>query len=476
MLQLAVSWAAAYEAPRRSSTAGSTPFDTRWFGDLLARVQRAADSEAACLIVAEALAEATGADHAAVGLLPVGARTPRRGAGSMTLRALSGVTEFDRRSDLVRALEGALSAATRRDGMTVWTSQDGEADPDVAAAGRELQSREVWSMPVCGTGGTSGAVVLLFTDQQAPADPERAGEEAPARFAAGVTVLADALDLLRRGEARFAAADSGLSRTARAVLLAGLLLAVGAAMLYPVDHKLTAGAVVEPELRRFVVAPFEGVLEQSEVSPGDVVAVDDLLVTLDGRELELERVRLGAERDKLVKQRDVSLASGETAATQIAELELQRIAASLDLLAYKRRNLEIRSPVDGVIISGDLSRQHGSPVSTGERLFELAPVDRMVAEIEVPADEVAYFEDGASAVLTLDALPERALTAEVQRLHPRAEVRSGQSVFVAEMDLDNVDGALRPGMRGTASIVVGERPLGWVLFHRAWEKVITWLR
>jgi len=42
--------------------------------------------------------------------------------------------------------------------------------------------------------------------------------------------------------------------------------------------------------------------------------------------------------------------------------------------------------------------------------------------------------------------------------------------------LDNADGRLLPGLRGEAVIEAGEEPLGWVLFHEAWERVARWLR
>ena len=48
-------------------------------------------------------------------------------------------------------------------------------------------------------------------------------------------------------------------------------------------------------------------------------------------------------------------------------------------------------------------------------------------------------------------------------------------MFVSAVTVGNEDYELRPGMRGIASILSGERSLGWVLFHRAWEQVAVWL-
>ena len=61
---------------------------------------------------------------------------------------------------------------------------------------------------------------------------------------------------------------------------------------------------------------------------------------------------------------------------------------------------------------------------------------------------------------------------QIVTLHPRAELREHQSVFVAQIRLENPDGVLRPGMKGQAKIYGRAYPLGWNLFHRPLE----WLR
>ena len=61
------------------------------------------------------------------------------------------------------------------------------------------------------------------------------------------------------------------------------------------------------------------------------------------------------------------------------------------------------------------------------------------------------------------------------RIHPRSVTREKDNVFLGEVPLDNADGALRPGMKGRATVRTGPRSLGWVLFHRPWNYLMTWL-
>ena len=41
--------------------------------------------------------------------------------------------------------------------------------------------------------------------------------------------------------------------------------------------------------------------------------------------------------------------------------------------------------------------------------------------------------------------------------------------------LDNTDLALRPGMKGHARIRTAHRSLWWIVFHRPWNHLASWL-
>jgi len=96
----------------------------------------------------------------------------------------------------------------------------------------------------------------------------------------------------------------------------------------------------------------------------------------------------------------------------------------------------------------------------------------MIVEIAVPDGEISHIRAGQSVDIRLDAYPGRGWEAPLERVQPRAEIRDEQNVFVAEIELDNADERLRPGMKGRAKIATPHRPLGWILFHKPWEFVV----
>jgi multidrug efflux pump subunit AcrA (membrane-fusion protein) len=243
-------------------------------------------------------------------------------------------------------------------------------------------------------------------------------------------------------------------------------------MFVPIWHRVTGRCELQPVTRRYVAAPFEGTLRKSFVEPGDLVERNQLLAKMDGREIRFELAGMRAEYNRAAKQRDSHLAAQDYGAAQRAKLEMQRCELRTRLLEHRGENLEIRSPTKGIVVSGEMKRAEGICLTTGQTLFEIAPLDQMVVEIAVPEDDISRVENGRKLVAALDAFPGRRWQATISRIQPRAEVRDNEQIFIAEAVLENDEGILRPGMEGRARIDGEWRPLGWCLFHRAWEKLV----
>jgi hypothetical protein len=73
----------------------------------------------------------------------------------------------------------------------------------------------------------------------------------------------------------------------------------------------------------------------------------------------------------------------------------------------------------------------------------------------------------------LSGLGSRAISGEIGAIFPEAEMRDGANVFIAEVVLRNENHLLRPGMSGKASIKADRHSLGWNLFHKPWEFVVS---
>jgi hypothetical protein len=107
----------------------------------------------------------------------------------------------------------------------------------------------------------------------------------------------------------------------------------------------------------------------------------------------------------------------------------------------------------------------------GERLFEIAPLEEMLAEVAIPAADLPWTEPGQAVEIVWDAYPESTWQGTLARIHPRSELREEEYIFIGEVLLDNRDGVLRPGMHGRVKIAGPTKPWGWNLFHKPWHKL-----
>lgn len=414
--------------------------------DLTARLATADDLESACRLLVDELASHLHCRQAAIGLVGI--------SGRCRLRAISGMREYDRRAELPRALEAKLEAASE------------SATPLIDVEGGSIAARLKLS-----DGETIGAWLFI-------SDPAFAASPAYQRFvaAASETIPASLHILQRRRLPVWPTGRLGKPRRLSVKALAMMILLIAAAAMWaPWEYRIACQCELQPATRRFVAAPFAGVFEKSLVEPGDLVTGDEVLARMDGKEIRWELATLTAERQRVAKAHDVNLAAGKVAAAQIDRLEFERIDQKRQLLEHRSENLEIKSPLEGIVLSGDLKRSEGVPVTAGQRLYEIAPLEQMIVEVIVPDAEIPLVEEQQEVEIRLDAFPGRVWTGRLARIHPRSEIRDEHNVFVAEVLLANEDLEWRPGMKGRAKIATGPQRVGWILLHEPWNRLAAWL-
>jgi multidrug efflux pump subunit AcrA (membrane-fusion protein) len=261
--------------------------------------------------------------------------------------------------------------------------------------------------------------------------------------------------------------------TSISIAAAGVLLLILA--VWPVHYRVACTAKVETTRQRLVATPFEATLLKTNVKPGDTVKAGDILLELDGRPLRLEREAIEAEIQQVAKEHDVALATRRVADAQHATLRKQQLSRQFDLLSDRLERLEVTSPIDGVVVSGDLEEFVGSPLERGQTLIEVAPMDKMIIEIEIPEYEIGYVSPGAETRVKLDAIGGKSIRLPLNHVYPRAELRDDQNVFVGRIEVDNTDTTLRPGMRGEATTYGPLRPWIWSWVRGGIERALWWV-
>ena len=207
------------------------------------------------------------------------------------------------------------------------------------------------------------------------------------------------------------------------------------------------------------------------MQPGDGVEKDQVLARMDGREIRWELGTLSAELKHAEKEHDTALAAQDTASAQLARLDSERLQLEIGMLEERLGKLDVRSPIQGVVISGDPKESEGARLSMGETILEIGLMDDVTVELAIADEDVSYVKPGQSVRFRLIAQPHVRHEGEIVRIHPRSEQRGTANVFVADVKLLNPDSTLRPGMEGTARVTTARHPLAWNLFHKAWHSV-----
>lgn len=161
-----------------------------------------------------------------------------------------------------------------------------------------------------------------------------------------------------------------------------------------------------------------------------------------------------------------ALANLEMARARLAELErpapegdravleagIQAAQAGRDLAAAQLKNATLVAPFDGVVMKVDATP--GEYTAPGAEVLLLADATEWRIETTGLTElNVAEVAEGATAVITFDALPDVELTGRVSKIDPYGETRQGDIVYTATILLDKQEPRLRWNM--TAKVKIG---------------------
>ena len=345
---------------------------------------------------------------------------------------------LDRAADLPQRLVGLVEEAFDGEDLVVAT-QDGPGTPAQEAYFARFGRHPLFAR--LSPGRRLGIAAALY-DDRSPTDAALA--------------LAPALSLLERVLDPRPPLLAPRRRNAWLWRTAGAGAAIGLLAVLPRVDAVEAPATFQPEWQQVISAPFDGVVERSTVQPGDrVEAGTTVLARLETREIELEIAAANARAANELRDATVARAAGQPAQEQLALLAAKRADAQLALLRHRLAAAELRTPVSGVIISGDLRRSLGQPVLRGQTLFEVAPHEATRAEIRVLDEDVSRVAPGQAVRILPAAEPDRPRKGIVERVRPTAELVQSRNSFLVVALLDPDDEPLRPGSEGIAHIETG---------------------
>ncbi len=416
---------------------------------------------ASAMALATELATRLACDRVSIGFLQ---------AGAIRVDAISHSAHFKAHTNLMLGIAAAMEEGVDQGISITWPAMPGSL-PIIARA-HEALAGEHGNNAVCTVPLRSKRAVIGAITLERPA--ARPFELESLELVEALAGLAGPmLDVQRRADQwlgkRIAlwwrnklrdllgARHTGLKLAAIGLVAALLLLTFAKG-----EFRVSASSTLEPLVQQAAAAPFNGYVREAPLRAGDLVKRGAVLAQLDDRELKLERLKWLSQQDELSKQFRQAMADRNAAQVQIVSAQLEQARAQVARAEDQLARTQIVAPFDGVIVSGDLSQQLGTPVERGTVLFEVAPLASFRLVFKVDERDIAYVRVGQRGALLLSALPHETLGFEVASITPVSTQREGRNFFRVEAKLDATDPRMRPSMEGVGKIAIERRRYLWI--------------
>lgn len=442
--------------------------------DLLAAVLDEERFRAACTAVVTELALRLNCDRVSIGFV-------KRGRAQVV--TMSHSASFGKRMNLIRQIGSAMDEAIDQRTSLLYPLQD-PATLIVTQAHAELARGHgagvVLTVPMNVHDEYIGAVCMERPASQ-PFDPTTIGIAETV-----VAMLGPALDEKRRndrwvfwklGESLWRQLQRllGPSYVGRKLIAAGVIAVVCFAYFATGEYRVTGTARIEGQLRRVVVASFDGYIASADVRAGDNVKKGQLLATLDDKDLVLERLKWVTTRQQRRREHEKALAERDPVAANIAKVQIEQAEAQISLIDEELARTKLTAPLDGLVVTGDLSDSIGGAVKRGEVLFEITPLTGYRVIMQVDESQIGEIAPGQRGQLLVSSVPDDAFAFTVRKIVPVAEPKEGHNTFRVEAALDASSPRLRPAMEGIGKIDVARRRLVWIWTRSFVNRARLWL-
>ncbi|MGH9509763.1 MAG: efflux RND transporter periplasmic adaptor subunit [Terriglobales bacterium] len=231
--------------------------------------------------------------------------------------------------------------------------------------------------------------------------------------------------------------------------------------------------VLEPKNRAMVRVVVPGTVVAVLAQEGEPVAAGAPLVRLSNLQLETEAAR--ALTDYRLAAHRATQASLQYAGFGAAERERQQLGERSRNLASQALHLELKSPIDGVLLTPRLRDRLGSHLEAGTELADIADLSVLRARTFLPEFYVRKAKLHARADLLLESflISRHGEVASIAPVSAQTEPGlfgegtykgvGGTRFYAYEILVENPDARLRPGMSGTAKIYGERRSLARLL-------------
>ena len=242
-----------------------------------------------------------------------------------------------------------------------------------------------------------------------------------------------------------------------------------------------ANGAIEPIVIVEIRSKASGMVTEMPVETGSFVKPGDLLAQIDTQTVQKQFEQAQADLNSAKAQLEVATAQKKRSDDMLvakvitpqeneqdrltyesAKATLVRQQANLDIAAQALADATVKATTAGTIIEkdvqvGQIIQSSTSSVNGGTTLLRMADLTHVRMRAYFNETDIGNIRAGEPATVTVDAFPDRRFEGKVEKIEPEAVVQQGVTMFPVLVNLENFDGALRPGMNGEVSALVDQR-------------------
>lgn len=408
----------------------------------------------------------------------------------LQLKAISGMASIPAGDPAVEQLRGLLAWLSARDEM-LFVRQHGDAPDHPDAAVREYLAkyfqesghRALYALPLTDDQGRLG---MLLYESSDPDFLETAHIEMIKVLAGQATVatrnallyrevpLIQLLEPLVQRKQKLLRSDSRL----QFFWLSAALAAIAFFTLVPLPLRLRGAAVVGPQHIVTVATPVEGNVVNVSAREGERVSRGQVLGSLDNWDWKADLASAQSKYQAAVLAMESDLAQRSPKAG-LDRAQADYLQAELHHAQLRFADSELRSPIDGVVLTHDLQNAAGEHLDAGAAFAQVLDLSSAVVNVAVDEGDIPLVKTGQPVSIKFDSFPSRTWHGQVAIVSPEAQVSDGNRVFYARIFLDNQSAELRTGMEGHAKIFDGYHCAGYVFLRRpalwVWGTLWNWI-
>jgi HlyD family secretion protein len=265
-----------------------------------------------------------------------------------------------------------------------------------------------------------------------------------------------------RGDLAITVSANGTLQPTRAVNVGSELSGTVAQVFVDINDRVKQGqvlALLDTARLRDQIARSRASVASSEAKVAQAAATlkeahGNLARLQEVQRLSAGKVPSQAELETAQAAVDRAVADQAVAGASVADA---RAALSSDETNLAKAS--IRSPIAGVVLTRAVDPGNAVAASLqAVTLFTLAEdLTRMKLQVNVDEADVGQVTDGQSATFTVSAYPNRKYPAKITRVGYGATTKDNVVTYLAELEVENKDLTLRPGMTATATIAAAQR-------------------